>query len=357
MNARERFRRMMDFEAADGLPLMEVEAYDQVALERWHKEGLPAKTSPADALGIKSPEALPIDFFPVPHYEERVLEENDDYVIAINFYGCKVKRPKDQSHYTYEGFLEHPVKCRDDWLRYRERLDADSPGRFPDDWGPEMWGRYNSADRPVGLGIHPFFFRLGLYGMGLENFMMAFYDQPDLLHEMFDHRAEMSVKIIEKVVAHVKIDYCCIAEDLAFRHSTHISPAMYREFWSPHQPQVIEALKRGGVRYIVMWSSGDLRPLLPLFIEAGFNATWPCEDFAGMNVNELAKEYGRDMRFVGNIGIRSVAQGKEAIDREIETKVIPAIERGGYVPTLDDAAPPEISWGNYCYYVNRLKEL
>jgi hypothetical protein len=306
MNARKRFHRIMTFEPVDRVPLMEIEAYDRETIKRWRKEGLAANQSPREALGMDGAAWVPVDFFTVPAFEPLVLEENDRYTIAVNSYGATVRRPKDQNGYSYEGFVEHPVKNHEDWLRYKERLDPDTPGRFGDKWGPELWDKLNSSDEPVGLLMHPFFFRLGLYAMGLENFLVGFYKQPDLLHEMFEHCAQMSIGIVEKVSARVKLDYCCIAEDMAFKHAPHISPDMYREFWSPHQPAVIT---------------------------------------------------GRDMRYVGNIGIRAVAEGKDAIDREIETKVIPMLDKGGYIPTLDDEAPPEISWNNYSYYINRLKEL
>jgi len=357
MNPRERFRRILNFQPVDRLPLMEIEGYEEPTLARWHAEGLPEDQSPAQVLGLEGPRWLPVNFYPVPSFERRVLAETDDYVTSINWMGITVKHPKGRTEYTYEGYVDFPVKDRNDWPAYRDRLDGHDSRRYSDDWGPELWGSLSQLDRPVGLLIHPYFFRLGLYSMGLENFLLAFYEQPDLLHEMFAHCTEMTLAIIDEVVTQVKVDYACIAEDMAYRTGPHISPQMYREFWFPHQPPVIEALKKAGIGIIAMWSSGDLRPILPVVIEAGFNTIWPVEDFVGMNIVELRREYGRDLRFIGNIGIRAVAQGQDAIDREIETKVLPMIEEGGYIPTLDDQAPPDISWENYSYYINRLKEL
>ena len=77
MNAREQFRSIMNYQPADGLPLMEIEGYEGATLARWHAEGLPEGVSPEKALGMKSPEALMINFFPVPPYEEEVLAEDD----------------------------------------------------------------------------------------------------------------------------------------------------------------------------------------------------------------------------------------------------------------------------------------
>ncbi len=356
MNAREQFRSIMSYKPAGGLPLMEIEGYEDATLARWHAEGLPADQTPAQALGMTSPEPLWINFFPLPEYTEEVLGEDDDYTYERNTFGMTIKKPKDTSQYTYEGYEAHPVTDRASWEDYRTRLDATTPERFSK-WTPADWDRYNNAEHPVGLVIHPYFFRLGLYAMGLEPFMMAFYDQPDLLHDMFAHRTEMALKIIEEVTAHVKLDYCCIAEDFAYRTGPHISVDMYREFWTPHQPPVIEALQKADVQSIVMWSSGDIRPMIPTMIEMGFNTTWPCEEFVGMDAVKLCAEYGRDMRFVGNIGIRTVAAGKKSIDNAIETKVKPLLECGGFIPTLDDQASPDISWADYNYYVDRIRQL
>jgi uroporphyrinogen decarboxylase len=357
VNARERFRRIMNFESVDRLPLMEIEGYEQPTIERWRSEGLPADQSPDQALEMDGITWLPVGFAPVPEFEQRVVEENDEYVIEINAMGITTKRVKGRQQHTYEGYVDFPVKNLHDWREYAKRLDGKTPERYGSQWGPDLWQSLNDCDRPVGLLIHPFCFRMGLFTMGLENFLVAFYEQPDLLHAMFDHCATMALDVIKEVSAHVTIDYACIAEDMAFRSGPHISPEMYREFWWPHQPPVMDALKAAGVDVIAMWSSGDLRPILPTLIEAGFNTTWPVEDFVGMNVAELRKEYGNSMRFVGNIPIRAVADGKDAIDRQIEEKVVPLMAEGGYIPTIDDQTPPEVSWENYCYYINRLREL
>ncbi len=358
MTPRERFRRIMNFEAVDALPLMEIEGYEEGAIARWHAEGLPAGQSPAEALGLTMPHHLPINFFPLPEYERAVVREDENYVFERNEFGITVQQPKDTAgHYTYEGYAEFPVKDLASWREYEKRLAIDADGRFGDRWGPETWEFYNNADRAVGLIIHPFFFRLGLYAMGLEQFLVGFYEQPELIHAMFEHRARMTLEILERVLPHVKVDFACIAEDFAYKHSTHISPEMYRAFWQPYQPPVIDALKAGGVDTIVMWSSGDLAPMYPTMIEMGFNCTWPCEEFVGMDVVKLRKEYGRAMRFAGNIGIRALEAGKDAIDREFDEKICPMVEEGGYIPTLDDQASPDIPWEHYQYYIERLKGL
>ena len=358
MTNRGRFLSVMRHEAPDQLPLMEIEGREAATVARWHAEGLPADQDADTVLGVGGVRYLPVNMYPEPLFEPEVVGEDDRYVYTRNYLGIVIKEPKDAPEFTYEGYESYPVSDLAGWRDFRDvAYSCPITDRFGDNWGSQLWDELNRSDQPVGLLLHPFFFRLGLFTLGLENFMVAFYEQPELLHEMFAHRAQMSLEILAEAAAHVNIDVVVIAEDFAYRTGPHISSKMYADFWDPYQPPVTEAVHKADIPYLAMWSSGDLRPILPALIERGFNATWPCEAFCDMHVVELHKQFGKDMAFAGNIGIRAVSAGKEAIDKEIAEKVIPLRETGGFVPTLDDQTPPEVSWDNYQYYIDRLKSL
>ena len=356
MNNRERFLKIMNFEKADRLPLIEVESYEGNTLERWRNEGLPEDKSVAEFLGMDRIEYVPINFFPLPAFDTKLLHEDSKYRVEVNYLGITVKYQKDMPSMVY-SYLDHPVKNQNDWDIMKERLNPDDPGRYPANWGPDLINRYNNAEHPIGLTIHPFFFRLAFYMLGMENFMLAFYDQPALLHDMFEYCADFCLETIQELFNMVRIDFVAIAEDLAYKHSSHISARMYREFWFPHQRNVIEFLKSKDVPVIGLWSSGDIRPILPLAIECGYDATWPLEDMAGIHAVDLYKEYGESLCLIGNIGIHSLIHGRDAIKREVETKVLPLLETGGYIPTVDDITPPEVPFEHYEYYISLLKEI
>ncbi|HVP18480.1 MAG TPA: hypothetical protein VMU36_05735, partial [Spirochaetia bacterium] len=69
------------------------------------------------------------------------------------------------------------------------------------------------------------------------------------------------------------------------------------------------------------------------------------------------RKYGRDLILFGGIDKRALSQGRAAIDAELEGKVKPLLEQGGYFPMLDHYAPPDISFENYMYYRIKLKSL
>jgi uroporphyrinogen-III decarboxylase len=209
----------------------------------------------------------------------------------------------------------------------------------------------------VGLLVHPFFFRLGLYTLGLEPFLQSFYDDPGLIQDMFSFWADFTVTLTGRIMSEIKPDFVVIAEDMAHKTGPHISPQMYHEFWSPHQGQVIECFRKAGIKVISFWNSGNLMALLPAIVDAGFNCMWPLEDLAGMKAATVWERYGKSMRMVGNVAKESLIAGKEAIKREVYEKVPPLLESGGYIPAIDDQTPLEVSFDSYTYYLDLLRQI
>jgi uroporphyrinogen decarboxylase len=109
------------------------------------------------------------------------------------------------------------------------------------------------------------------------------------------------------------------------------------------------------VQIILVDSDGNLDELIPLFLEAGLTGVWPVEVQAGNDLLEIRRRYPK-LRILGGIDKLEVARGKEAIDRELESKMPFMLALGGYIPHLDHSAHPEISWPDFCYYRSRLKE-
>jgi len=51
-----------------------------------------------------------------------------------------------------------------------------------------------------------------------------------------------------------------------------------------------------------------------------------------------------------------LAKGKKAIDEELE-RLHPLVEKGGYIPMVDHRVPPDVSFENYLYYIEKKKEI
>ena len=133
MNARERFRRIMNYEPVDRLPVLAIEPFEQMAIQRWHGEGLPEGVHPVDHLGMSRLVHVPLNAGPVPAYEQEVLREDEEYVVERFGWGGLVRRRKDNPTMFY-GHFDPPVTGPGDWRAYRERFHISTDGRLPADW-------------------------------------------------------------------------------------------------------------------------------------------------------------------------------------------------------------------------------
>ena len=161
----------MCYQSVDRPPALVLEPYENDVIARWYTEGLPADEHPTSYLGLDQILTVPINLTPLPAFEQCILSETAEEIIQIDVMGNTVRRQKT-SPSMYYGHIDHPVKNLDDWHVYRQRFRLDSDERQPKSL-ETIVSDLNASPQPVFLTLFPFFFRLGLYTMGLEGFMTA----------------------------------------------------------------------------------------------------------------------------------------------------------------------------------------
>jgi len=353
MTTRERFLKIMRYETVDALPLFTVDPWERDTLKNWRTQGLPENQQPEEFLQMGARHILPVFFMPYPPFGRKILSEDDTYRIELSDMGATVKRRKDFPS-MYYGYTDFPVKTAGDWQEYKKRF---SPGeyRYGDDL-EDMAEEARLSENPVCLMLYPFFMRLGFYSMGFERFLTAFYDEPEFMHGMFDFWSAFVAATIQPVLEKIKPDFVTIEEDLAFKNGPHMSPAIYKEFWIPYQNRVIDLVQKACVPHICMYTSGDCRALLPLMMENGINMTCTVDRNSNMDPIALRKEFGRGLTMLGGVGKHTLMAGEYAIDKELE-RLMPLMEEGGFIPACDDMIPPEVPFANYCYFINKCREI
>ena len=358
MTERERFLKTLRFKKVDRPPFW-LEGPWPETLERWYREGLPRDANLPNFFGMPNLELeyIGINLYVNPPFERKVIEEDDEVEVYFDEFGRKARRFKKTE--TMPEWLEFPVKTPHDLeMILEERLKPTLDGRFPRDWA-ERLERYRKKDRlEVVLcdgGCYYWFVR-SLAGVEVASYL--FYDSPNLLHRVFSRIADLCILAMEEVFPKVHIDYVGFGEDIAFKTGPLISPAMFKEFIAPSYKRTVEFAKAHGVDIFWVDSDGDLRQLMPLFLECGVNTFSPMEVAASMDVTLCRRTFGKAARFIGGIDKREVARGKDAIDRELERKVPALLREGGYIPRLDhQTVSADTSLENYRYYLKRLGEI
>lgn len=381
MNTRERLVATLNFEPCDHPPYWEW-AYWPETLDRWYTEGLkrevgyPASMSKSDPLNGGAGDwrppmpreqdachALSLDegyFHPPVHgriplpVPVRILDEDDHMQILVDADGITKKVLKDTM--SMPMFLSYPIKCREDWDSMKASMDWSFRSRVPEDWDKIIVSLKGERTFPVSLLGFP----EGLFGhlrdlMGVDYLLTAFHDDPDLIHDILDTLTELWIGLWEEQVAQFAVDSVTFWEDMCYRAGPLISPKMFKAFLFPRYKRLTDAGHAMGIKHYLVDTDGDLRRLIPLWIEAGITAIYPFEVQANMNVEEIGREYP-DLALMGGIDKREIDKGPEAIDVELDRRLPFLLQRGGYVPTLDHHVTPEVSWSDFVYYRRKVAE-
>lgn len=354
MNNRERIINTVLCREVDRLPFIFYFPPWEETKVRWEKEGMTGNWD--DNLGQDPGIVLlsEVNLGFCPAFEEKVIEEKGDNLILVDNMGVTKEVRKTGS--SIPKYLDYPVKCRDDWEKLKlERLDPDDPRRFPEDWRKTAL-RYNKEDKAVQLGSWPY----GLFGtlrelMGVEEFLVSFYEQPELIRDMMDYLTDFWICIYEKVCRDVRVDCIHIWEDMSGCSGSLVSPGMVREFMMPNYKKIKAFAEKKGIPVFSLDTDGDCSELVPLFMECGINLVFPFEVAAGCDIVQYRRKYPM-LGILGGIDKRELAKGRKAIDRELD-RVAVMFQGSGYIPSIDHFFHPEISWKNFNYFAKRLKEL
>jgi uroporphyrinogen decarboxylase len=369
MNGRERLRRIMRFESVDRLPHWELCPWGQT-YDRWLREGLKkdALKNPFNwfegepAWNLDRRAFAAIDSGVCPPFDYEVIEEDERYIVSRGGEGITTRALKEGTvlgtRMTMDQYIDFAIKDKASWDDFKWRLNPDSPSRYPF-WWDELARLWKDREYPACLLQNGTF---GLYGrlrawIGTEGLSFMFYDQPELVEEILDYYTDFLIRLVTPAVHDVQFDYFNFFEDMAGKGGPLISPQLFRKYLMPRYKRIIEFLKGNGVEYVWMDSDGDMRALIPLLIECGVDVLWPLEAASDMDPVVLHKQYGKDLRFCGGLDKRELAKSHKHIDDELAAKILPLRDCGGYIPHVDHAIDPDISYDNWLYYLETKQKM
>lgn len=393
MNNRERFNNLFSLKPVDRVPNYEIGVWAQTA-QKWYAEGMPADAlksrhsflhNKGKSEEIFSPDLIFIDkpmpffglehmewtmintYMPKPGYPEQVLWESDDKRVYIFCDCCGVvhkalrEGETDGMRLSMDQYMEFPVTDQKSFLEMKKRYIA-SLERYPKDWDEKVQSWKNNRTDPL---ILLYLGEFGYYSllrrwMGTEGASYVFYDQPELVEEMFEFMTDYMIELVKKAIDDLLPEnYDCfhLFEDMCFNNGPLVSPQMVRRFMLPQYKRLIDYLHKNNIHNILLDCDGDTKLLMPIWLEAGINGFLPLECKAGGDPITLRKEFGNDFFMLGGIEKFVLTKGKAAIELELKTKFDYLLPIGGYIPTLDHTVPPDVTFEDFVYYNNLKKEL
>lgn len=331
--------------------------YWRETLHRWRSEGMPPG-EPWDAAGITFYDRVPVHTRIFPAFETAILSQTSDTQIVRGADGVISEVPRNGAT-RLPRYIRHPVENVRDFELIKERLDPHDPRRFPADWLQQVRKTHQRNHVLVMGGTEISFFGWARDLVGVENLLLAFYDQPELIHAINRHQLYFIKELYSKILRDgVQFDFIFCWEDMSYKNGPLISPALVREFMLPYYRELVGFFREiNGRRHkFLLDSDGDVLQLIPLFREVGIDGILPFEVAAGMDIVKIAGQFP-DLIIAGGIDKREIAKGPAAIDRELEAKLPAIFRRGGYLPSMDHHVPPEVGYADFRYYIARVQEL
>ena len=145
----------------------------------------------------------------------------------------------------------------------------------------------------------PGLFEMTHHMMGMENSLMAFYEEPEAMHELINYITEFELEFAEILIDRIHPDALFHHDDWGSQISSFLSPPMFQEFLVPAYKKIYGYYKANGVELIVHHSDSYAANLVPAMIEMGIDI------FQGVmntnNIPELINNYGRQISFMGGL--------------------------------------------------------
>ena len=323
MNHVDRFRAVMNFLPLDRLPRWEWAMWWDLTIDRWHQEGLPQELT--DVFEISQ-------YFGLDPYKQFWFSTTDPTIEAV------------QHH------VQGTVSNMDDYRRIRPSLYPDHCAAIA---AMQPWAR-KQADGEVVVWITlEGFFWFPRTLLTFERLMLAYYDQPELLHQINQDLLNFNLRLLDQIGKTCVPTFATIAEDMSYNHGPMVSRRICEEFMTPYYRQLLARLQEMNALTIVD-TDGNVTNLVPWLQSVGVDGVLPLERQAGVDGMTLRKTYPT-LRMVGHYNKLVMHLGEAAMREEFE-RLLPLVRTGGFLPSVDHQTPPEVPLADYRLFLRLLNE-
>jgi len=318
MTSQDRVIRSLNFQKPDRVAVFS--SFWEEFVDNWHEaKGVPPGTDIRDYYGIDISIATADEtLFPS---RKRVLKKRGQHTVSSDGWGRTVR--KRDGAYFYET-VDSVLKRKSDL----DRLSFDPP---------DLASRYKNfltcvakekETRCVFCKIGGPFIRSS-FVRGETEFLMDLAADKSfaraLVERIGNHLLQIALESLRR--GGLYDTGVWIYDDMAANDKPMFSPATFEDVFLPMYRRIVARIREAGAAKIILHSDGNIRPLLGMLIDAGFDGINPVEPKAGMDILALRREYGTKLSLIGGLdNVFVLASGDE---KRIRDHVVPILKEAG----------------------------
>jgi uroporphyrinogen decarboxylase len=330
---------------------------EQLLARRQREQLLPRQRVLA-AINHQETDRVPIDFWAVNEIIEKLIDyyKLQDEETLLQLIGIDVRVIRGPSYVGLEMRTNPDGTVEDLWGVRRRRItfgEEDKKGSYLElaysplakaknsrdidrysNWpSPEWWDYSRISEECAQYANYAVIFsgdrldrtaqlKTSMYLRGVEQIMLDLIEKPAIVECMLEHINTYYLEYNRRVfeAAGRKIDIFMMGDDFGTQKGPMISLPMWQRFFGKGFRDYIALAHQYGIK-VMHHTCGGVRPLIPLFIDAGLDILQSLQPRAvGMDLAGLKRDFGNNLAFHGSIDIQKTLPFGTPRDVIAETK-------------------------------------
>jgi uroporphyrinogen decarboxylase len=335
------------------------------------RERLGCRERALAAINHQETDRVPIDFWAVPEVVERLQRAlgapDREAVLQImgvdfrvhqgpRYIGPELRRFSDGTIEDLWGVRRRVVTFGEGEKRgsYRELAfsplaEATTVGEiesYPGWPSPDKWDFSSIAEECARSGDHCIVYagdrldrtaqlKTAMYLRGVEQILVDLALNPAMVDCMLEHinayHMEYNRRVFEAAAEH--IDVFMMGDDFGTQRGPMMSNAMWRRYFEKGFRATVDLAHRYDI-LVMHHTCGSVRPLIPLFIDAGLDILQSLQPHAAdMDLAELKREFGRDVALHGSVDIQQALPlgTPQDVRAEVRERLEAGMPEGGFI--------------------------
>lgn len=170
------------------------------------------------------------------------------------------------------------------------------------------------------------------------------------IKQVFDRHGQFLVNSVKTFIDWGEKDNIIIMDDYGFKTGLLMSPKNYKTYVLPWLEEATKVAHKGGLK-VILHSCGDISQLLDDIIKVGIDAIHPIEPTTAnpdYNIFKLYEKYHEKLSFIGNVSPQDLANKNQKYIEETTKKLIKHLAPGGgFILSTGHSINPAVKLENY----------